>query len=39
MPQMRDSAADGYLLKPFKAEDILSLVRTFEIQRAQKPFA
>ncbi|NLN93050.1 MAG: response regulator [Candidatus Hydrogenedens sp.] len=36
MPQMRECGADGYLLKPFKAEDILSLVKTFEIQRVRK---
>lgn len=30
--EIRDCGADGYLLKPFKADDILSVVRTFETQ-------
>ena len=31
--EMRESDADGYLLKPFKADDIVSVVRTFDTQQ------
>ncbi len=33
--EIRDSGADGYLLKPFKAEDIIAVVRAFDAQREQ----
>ncbi len=30
---IRDCGADGYLLKPFKSDDIVSIVRAFDAQR------
>lgn len=33
MPELRDCGADGYLLKPFKSEDLLAVVRTFDANR------
>ena len=32
--QIKDSGADGYLLKPFKSEDLLALVQRFEASRS-----
>ncbi len=34
----RESGADGYLLKPFKADDIVSVVRSFDVQRDRSQF-
>lgn len=36
--ELRDSGADGFLLKPFKAEDIISVVRAFDAQRYSSRF-
>ncbi len=32
-PEFRNSGADGYLLKPFKGEDLIAVVRAFDAQR------
>jgi two-component system phosphate regulon response regulator PhoB/two-component system alkaline phosphatase synthesis response regulator PhoP len=31
--EFRNSGADGYLLKPFKGEDLIAVVRAFDAQR------
>lgn len=36
--EMRDSGADGCLQKPFKADDIVSVVRAFDAQRERSQF-
>ena len=36
--EIRDSEADGYLLKPFKADDIISVVRAFDAQSGYSRF-
>jgi DNA-binding response OmpR family regulator len=34
--RFRESGADGYLLKPFKAEDLLAMVQGFDTPRANR---
>jgi len=36
LQQIQESGADGYLLKPFKAEDLLTLIQGFETSRGVK---